>query len=37
VSYQFIDQLQKKAIPVQQSCRVRAVSRSGYYEARQAR
>ena len=34
MSYQLIHQLQKKAIPVQHSCRVLAVSRSGYYEAR---
>jgi len=34
VSYQLIHQLQKEAIPVQQSCRVLAVSRSAYYEAR---
>lgn len=31
--HQLILQLQKEAIPVQQSCRVLAVSRSGYYEA----
>ena len=34
MSYQLIHQLQKEAIPVQQSCRVLAVSRSAYYEAR---
>jgi putative transposase len=34
MSYRLIDQLQKKAIPVQQSCRALAVSRSGYYAAR---
>lgn len=34
MSYQLIEQLQKKAIPVAHSCRVLAVSRSGYYEAR---
>lgn len=31
--YQIVRQLQEKAIPVTQSCRVLAVSRSGYYEA----
>ena len=31
--YTVIRQLQKEAIPVQQSCRVLAVSRSGFYEA----
>ena len=34
MSYQLIDQLQKKAIPVEHSCRVLALSRSGYYGAR---
>lgn len=34
MSYQLIDQLQKKAIPVSHSCRVLEVSRSGYYDAR---
>ena len=34
MSYQLIHQLQEEAIPVQQSCRVLAVSRSAYYEAR---
>ena len=33
MSYQLIHQLRKEAIPVQQSCRVLAVSRSGYYSA----
>jgi putative transposase len=33
MTYRLIHQLQKEAIPVQQSCRVLAVSRSGYYEA----
>jgi len=33
--YPFIRQLQKEAVPVQQSCRVLAVSRSGFYEAQQ--
>ncbi|MBV6325734.1 IS3 family transposase [Duganella violaceipulchra] len=32
--YQLVHQLQKEAIPAQQSCRVLDVSRSGYYEAR---
>ena len=32
--YQIISQMQKKAIPVQQSCRILGVSRSGYYEAK---
>lgn len=31
--YQFVRQLQKEAIPVKHSCRLLAVSRSGYYEA----
>jgi putative transposase len=34
MSYQLICLLQQKAIPVQQSCRVLEVSRSGFYEAR---
>jgi putative transposase len=34
MSYQLIEQLQKKAIPIAQSCRVLEVSRSGYYDAR---
>jgi putative transposase len=34
MSYRLIDDLQKKAIPVAQSCRVLGVSRSGFYEAR---
>jgi len=34
MSYQLIGQLQKKAIPVAQSCRVLEVSRSGYYDFR---
>jgi transposase InsO family protein len=37
VSYQLIDSLQKEAIPVNQSCRVLGVSRSGFYEARRQR
>ena len=32
--YQLVHQMQTEAIPVQQSCRVLDVSRSGYYEAR---
>jgi putative transposase len=35
VSYRLIHQLQKKAIPVTQSCRVLSVSRSAYYAAKQ--
>jgi putative transposase len=34
MSYQLVDELQKKAIPVAHSCRVLGVSRSGFYEAR---
>lgn len=34
MSYQLVGQLQEKATPVQHSCRVLNVSRSGYYEAR---
>ena len=34
MSYALIEKLQKKAIPVQQSCRVLGVSRAGYYSAR---
>lgn len=34
MSYQLVRQLQQEAIPVQHSCRVLSVSRSGYYEAR---
>ena len=30
MSYALIERLQKKAIPVQQSCRVLGVSRAGY-------
>ena len=33
MSYQIIDELQKKATPVSQACRVLNVSRSGYYAA----
>lgn len=32
MTYKLIHQLQKEAIPVQQSCRILAVSRSGFYE-----
>lgn len=35
MSYQFIEQLHKKAIPVGRLCRVLGLSRSGYYGARQ--
>lgn len=35
MSYQFVEQLHKKAIPVERLCRVLGVSRSGYYGARQ--
>jgi putative transposase len=31
--HQLIRQLQKEAIPVQHSCRILDVSRSGFYEA----
>lgn len=34
MSYRVVDELQKKAIPVQQSCRLREVSHSGYDDAR---
>jgi transposase InsO family protein len=34
MSYQLVDELQKKAIPVTHICRVLNVSRSGYYAAR---
>lgn len=34
MSYRVVDELQKKAISVQQSCRLLDVSRSGYYDAR---
>jgi hypothetical protein len=34
MSYPLIYLLQQKAIPVQQSCRVLEVSRSGFYAAR---
>ncbi|ALT76279.1 integrase [Paucibacter sp. KCTC 42545] len=35
MSYQFVEQLHKKAVPVGRLCRVLGVSRSGYYGARQ--
>jgi len=35
MSHQLVQQLQQKAIPVQQSCRVLEISRSGYYAAQQ--
>ena len=35
MSYQFVEQLHKKAIPVERLCRVLGVSRSGYYDSRQ--
>jgi transposase InsO family protein len=35
MNYRLVRQLQEKVIPVQQSCRVLAVSRSGYYAAGQ--
>ena len=34
MSYQFVEQLHKKAVPVNQVCRVLGISRSGYYTAR---
>ena len=35
MSYQFVEQLHKKAVPVGRLCRVLGVSRSGYYGARE--
>jgi transposase InsO family protein len=35
MSYQFVEQLHKKAVPVGRLCRVLNVSRSGYYGSRQ--
>jgi transposase InsO family protein len=35
VSYRLVDELQMKAIPVAQTCRVLGVSRSGFYEAKE--
>ncbi len=34
MSYRLVDELQMKAIPVAQSCRLLGVSRAGFYEAR---
>ena len=34
MSFQLVLQLQQKAVPVEQTCRVLEVSRSGYYAAR---
>ena len=34
MSYQLVEQLQKKAVSVTQACRVLQVSQSGYYAAR---
>ena len=34
MSFQLVEQLQQKAVPVNQMCRVLAISRSGYYTAR---
>jgi hypothetical protein len=34
VSYRFIDELQMKAVPVAQTCRLLGVSRTGFYEAK---
>ncbi|RJF97024.1 IS3 family transposase [Noviherbaspirillum cavernae] len=34
MTYRLIHQLQQKAVPVQQACRVLAVSRAGYYQHR---
>jgi transposase InsO family protein len=34
VSYRLIDELQMKAVPVAQSCRILGVSRAGYYDAK---
>jgi len=35
MNYRLVQQLQEKAVPVQQSCHALAVSRSGYYAAQQ--
>lgn len=35
MSYQLVEQLHKKAVPVGPLCRVLGVSRSGYYDSRQ--
>ena len=34
MSFQLVEQLQQKAVPVNQMCRVLSISRSGYYSAR---
>jgi putative transposase len=34
VSYRLIDELQTKAVPVAQTCRLLGVSRAGFYEAK---
>ena len=34
MSFQLVEQLQQKAVPVNQLCRVLALSRSGFYTAR---
>ena len=34
MSFQLVEQLQQKAVPVNQMCRVLGISRSGYYTAR---
>ena len=35
MSYQLVEELQKKAVTVTQSCRILEISRSGYYAHRQ--
>ena len=35
MSYQFVEDLQEKAVSVSQACRALQVSRSGYYAAAQ--
>ena len=37
MNYRLVQQLQEKAVAVTHSCRVLAVSRSGYYEAKRRR
>jgi len=34
VSYRLVDELQTKAVPVAQTCRLLGVSRAGFYEAK---
>jgi len=34
MSYRLIDELQTKAVPVAQTCRLLGVSRAGFYEAK---